>query len=417
MARLNVRGCELIEEICETLNIPYKKCGSMVISFDSKDELHLQKLYERGIANGVRGMELINKEELLEREPNLSNDVTGALYASSAAIVNPWRLCIGMAETAAKNGVEFYLDSEVTAIEKVNGTFKVTAGGKIFETRFIVNAAGLYSDKIAALAGAQDFEIFASKGQYFLLDKTSYGLVNTVIFQCPTEKGKGVLISPTADGNIIVGPNAESDNERDDVSTTRDGLDFVALEAAKTSKLVDYRENIRSFAGLRANSDKPDFIIGESPLCRRFINVAGIKSPGLSSAPAIGEYVVEILKDCGLNLEKKQAEWKIPKPHFCFADLSNEEKAEACRRNPKYGNVICRCETITEGQICDAINRTLGARTVDGVKRRLRAGMGRCQGGFCGPRVIEIIARELGISPDEVCKNDKGSEMLKGSVR
>ena len=286
MARLNVRGCELIEDLVEIMNIPYKKVGSMVIAFDENDEDHLRELYERGIANGVRGMELLDKEQLLEREPNLSPDVTGALYAPSAGVVNPWRLCIAMAEIAAKNGVEVFLDSEVTAIEKINGAFKITAGNKEYDTRYIINAAGLFSDRIAELVGAKDFEIRPSKGQYYLLDKTSNWLVNSVIFQCPTEKGKGVLVSPTAEGNIIVGPNAESGNERDDVSTTREGLDFVAQEAAKTTKLIDYRENIRSFAGLRANSDKRDFIIGESALCRHFINFAGIKSPGLSSAPA-----------------------------------------------------------------------------------------------------------------------------------
>ena len=416
MARLNVRGCELIEDLCQQLNIPYKKCGSMVISFDSKDEAHLQQLYERGIANGVRGMELIDKETLLEREPNLSDNVTGALYASSAAIVNPWRLCLGMAETAAKNGVEFYLDSEVTAIEKINGAFRVTAGGKEYDTRFIINAAGLYADKVAALAGAQDFEIFASKGQYFLLDKTSSWLVNSVIFQCPTEKGKGVLISPTADGNIIVGPNAEKDNERDDVSTTREGLDFVAQEAAKTSKLVDYRENIRSFSGLRANSDKKDFIIGESALCRHFINVAGIKSPGLSSSPAIGEYVIEILEDCGLIMTEK-AEWSYPEPHICFAELSNEEKAEICKRNPKYGNVICRCNVVTEGEILDALDSSyIKPRTLDGIKRRTGTGMGRCQGGFCGVRVHEILCKYYGVPAETVLWDRDGSYIVAGKV-
>lgn len=416
MARLNVRGCELIEELAKTMNVPYKKCGSMVISFDAKDEEHLRELYERGIANGVRGMELLDKASLLEREPNLSDNVTGALWAPSAGIVNPWRLCIAMAETAAKNGVEFYLDSEVTSIEKINGAFCVTAGGKQYDTRYIINAAGLYSDKIADLVGAKDFEIRASKGQYFLLDKTSDWLVNSVIFQCPTEKGKGVLVSPTADGNIIVGPNAESGNERDDVSTTRDGLDFVAQEAAKTTKLIDYRENIRSFAGLRANSDKRDFIIGESALCRHFINVAGIKSPGLSSAPAIGEYVVEILEDCGLIMSKK-AEWTYADAHITFAELSNEEKAEMCRKNAKYGNVICRCNLITEGEILDALNSSyIKPRTLDGIKRRTGSGMGRCQGGFCGVRIHEILCKYYNVEPETILWDKDGSYIVAGKV-
>ena len=415
MAKLNVRGCELIEEIALKMNVPYKKVGSMVISFDAKDELHLHKLYERGIANGVRGMELLGKDALLEREPNLSKEVTGALYAPSAAVVNPWRLCLAMAETAVKNGVEVFLDSEVTKIEKVNGAFEITAGERVIETRYIINAAGLFADKIAAMVGAQDFEIHPSKGQYYLLDKTSDWLVNSVIFQCPTDKGKGVLVSPTADGNIIVGPNAESDNERDDVSTTREGLDFVAQEAAKTTKLIDYRENIRSFAGLRANSDKRDFIIGESELCRRFINVAGIKSPGLTSAPAIGEYIIEVLEDCGMLLTEK-AEWDFAEPHICFAELSFEEMDAICKKNPLYGNVICRCNCVTEGEIIDALNSYIKPTTLDGIKRRTGSGMGRCQGGFCGVKIHEIICKYYGIPAEKVLYDKQGSYVVAGKV-
>ena len=416
MARLNVRGCELIEDLVEIMNIPYKKVGSMVIAFDENDEDHLRELYERGIANGVRGMELLDKEQLLEREPNLSPNVTGALYAPSAGVVNPWRLCIAMAEIAAKNGVEVFLDSEVTAIEKINGAFKITAGNKEYDTRYIINAAGLFSDRIAELVGAKDFEIRPSKGQYYLLDKTSNWLVNSVIFQCPTEKGKGVLVSPTAEGNIIVGPNAESGNERDDVSTTREGLDFVAQEAAKTTKLIDYRENIRSFAGLRANSDKRDFIIGESALCRHFINVAGIKSPGLSSAPAIGEYVIEILEDCGLIMSKKE-DWTYPEPHICFADLTDEEKEELCKRDSKYGNVICRCNLVTEGEIFKVLDTYyVKPRTLDGIKRRTGSSMGRCQGGFCGVRIHEILCKYYNIEPETVLWDRNGSYIVAGKV-
>lgn len=401
MARLNVRGSELIEELCKKMNIPYRKVGSMVISFGAKDEEHLHKLYDRGIANGVRGMELIDRETLLSREPNLSLEVTGALHASSAAVINPWRLCLAMCETAAENGVEICLECEVTSIEKIPGGFNITAGGKTYETRYIVNAAGLYADKIAELVGAKDFEIFPSKGQYYLLDTTSDWLVNSVIFQCPTELGKGVLVAPTAEGNIIIGPNAEKNSERDDVSTTREGLEFVAEAANKTTKKIDYRENIASFAGLRANSDKRDFIIGESALCRHFINVAGIKSPGLSCAPAIGEYVVEILEDCGLIMSAKN-EWRYAKAPVCFASLSNEEKADICKRNPKYGNIICRCNTVTEGEILDTFNTHIKPRTLDGVKRRTGSVMGRCQGGFCGSKIHEIICKHYGIPAESV---------------
>ncbi len=415
MARLNVRGSDLTEEICQKTGVPYRKVGSVVIAFDSKDEEHLVKLYDRGVENGVRGMELWDKQTLLSREPNLSPDVVGALYAPSAAVVNPWRLCLAMCETAAENGVEFYLDSEVTAIEKNAGRFKITAGGKTFDTRYIVNAAGLYADKVAELVGAKDFEIFASKGQYYLLDTTSNWLVNTVVFQCPTERGKGVLVAPTAEGNIIVGPNAEKDNERDDVSTTREGLEFVASEASRTTKMIDYRENIRSFAGLRANSDKKDFIIGESELCRHFINVAGIKSPGLSSAAAIGEYVVEVLEDCGLIMSEK-TDWRWAKAPVWFARLSNEEKAEICNKNRKYGNIVCRCNMVTEGEILDALNTHIKPRTLDGIKRRTGSGMGRCQGGFCGSKVHEIICKYYGIPAEKVLWDKQDTYIVAGKV-
>ena len=415
MAKLNVRGCELIEDICKDYGVPYRKCGSMVIAFDANDEEHIRKLYERGLENGVRGMELLSGEELLKREPNLNDTVKGALWAPSAGVVNPWRLCLAMAEAAAENGVEFYLDSEVTAIDKISGGFMVTAGSMTYETRFIVNAAGLYADKIAELAGAGDFKIKPSKGQYYLLDKNQSGLVKTVIFQCPTEKGKGVLVSPTADGNIIVGPNAEGEGPKDDFSTTREGLDFVSAEAAKSTSKINYRDNIRSFAGLRANSTEKDFIIGESKLCRSFINVAGIKSPGLSSAPAIGEYVVDILKDCGLNMPEKSY-WRKPEKKIRFNELSAEEKAEACKKNPKYGNIICRCNTISEGEILDALDSKIKPRTLDGIKRRAGTGMGRCQGGFCGPRVHEIICKYYGVPEESVQLDRNGSYIVIGKV-
>lgn len=415
MARLNVRGSALTEELCAVLGVPYKKTGSLVIAFDGKDEEHLRELLERGIANGVKGLKLLSREAVFEMEPNLSKNVTGALYAPSAAVVNPWRLCIAMCETAAENGVEFHLESEVTAVSKTEKGFTVTAGGKSFETKLIVNAAGLYSDKVAALINADDFEIHPSKGQYYLLDRTAEGLVNTVVFQCPTEKGKGVLVAPTAEGNIIVGPNAENGNLRDDVSTTREGLEFVAREAKKTTERIDYRENIRSFAGLRANSDRKDFIIEESKLCKGFINVAGIKSPGLSSAPAIGEYLIGIVKACGLELTEKQ-EWRTAKAPICFSELSNEEKAELCNKNRKYGNVVCRCNLVTEGEILDALNTNIKPRTLDGVKRRTGSGMGRCQGAFCGARVHEIICNYYGISPEKVLWDKDESYIVTGKA-
>ena len=416
MAALNVRGNALAEEICTQMCVPYKKVGSLVLAFDQKDVEHIKKLYERGVENGVRGMKLLDRDEVLAREPNISPEVVAALYAPSAGVVNPWRFCIAMAETAAENGVEFFLDKEVVSIEKSGGSFRVnTADGSVYEASYIINCAGVCSDKISAMAGDCSFKVTPSKGEYYLLDKTQSGFVNSVIFQCPTEKGKGVLVSPTADGNIIVGPNAETVGDRDDVSTTRAGLDYVAEAAKKTAAKINYRENIRSFAGIRANTDKSDFIIGESPVCRKFINVAGIKSPGLTSAPAIGEYIVEILNDCGLFMSEKK-EWRVPEPPIRFAELSEEEKAEVIKRDKRYGSVICRCCTVTEGEIVKALESRIPPRTVDGIKRRAGTGMGRCQGGFCGPKVHRIISEYYGVPLESVLMDKKGSYIVVGKV-
>ena len=414
MAKLNVRGSVLTEQICKEYGVPYKKTGSLVLAFDEKDDAHIKELYERGLRNGVKGLSVLSKEEVKKIEPNLNDSVVSALYAKTAAVVNPWRLCLAMSEAAAQNGTDFLFDFEVDKIEKTENGFEVSSKGRKVETKYVVNAAGLYSDKIAKLIGAGDFEIKPSKGQYYLLDKTQSGLVNTVVFQCPTEKGKGVLVAPTADGNIIVGPDAENNNGRDDVSTTREGLDYVAAEAAKSVANINYRDNIRSFAGLRAASTEEDFIIGESNV-KGFINVAGIKSPGLSSAAAIGEYVVSILEKCGLKLTKRKNYIK-PEAKKRFSEMTPEERAEACRKNPKYGNVICRCNTITEAEILDALNMKLKPHTLDGVKRRAGTGMGRCQGGFCGPKVHSIICDYFKCSPEEICLDRDGSFIVKGKV-
>lgn len=416
MARLNVRGSELTEQFCAQSSVPYDKCGSVVVAFDTQDLEHIKKLYARGLENGVKGLRLISKEELNALEPNISSSAVGALFAETGAVVNPWRFCIALAETAAANGCEFLLDSEVTAIEKTGDSFTVTAGGRALEARYVINAAGIYADKISKMANADEFEIYPSKGQYYLLDKTQRGLVNTVVFQCPTEKGKGILVSPTADGNIIIGPNAESGNDRGDVSTTREGLSFVSAEAEKSVAGINYRDNIRSFSGLRANSSEKDFIIRESDNQKGFINAAGIKSPGLSSALAIGEYVVELLGGAGLVLGEKS---DIKKPEFKkpFAEMDSDERAEACRVDPRYGNVICRCNTVTEAEIAYALeNSCIKPRTVDGVKRRVGSGMGRCQGGFCGPKVHEIICNYYGVEANEVCLDKNGSYIVIGKV-
>ena len=411
MARFNVRGAALIKKLAAKLSVPYQQIGSLVLAFDDADLKLIHKLYERGVQNGVPGLQILSAEETLAKEPNLNPTVQGSLYAPTAGIVAPWELCIALCEVAAQNGCEFKLDSEVTAIENRQDHFVITTVNEKIEAKYIVNAAGVFADKICAMAGECDFTIHPSKGQYYLLDKNQGDLVRHVVFQCPTALGKGVLVSPTVEGNLIVGPNAELDNQRDDVATTRAGLDYVAATAAKTTTKINYRENVRNFSGLRAVSDKDDFIIGPAAFSPRFINVAGIKSPGLTAAPAIGEYVAELLENSGLKAEKKESYIDIRK-HIVFNRLTAEEKKKLIKENPAYGNVICRCNTVTEGEILQALRSPLPPRTLDGVKRRAGTGMGRCQGGFCSPRVHEIISRELGIPFEAVELDRKGSRIV-----
>lgn len=414
MARYNVEGNALVKELCEKLDVPYQQIGSLVLAFDADQDALVRELFDRGTQNGVPGMKVLSAEEVREMEPNVSPEVTSALYAPSAGIVSPWELAIALAETAVKNGARVELNSEVTAIQPIDGGFRVTAGGKEIDTRFVVNAAGIWSDKINDMAAPHTFTVSANKGEYFLLDKSQGTLVNHVIFQCPSKVGKGVLVSPTVHGNLIVGPNAE-DAEKDDLGTTGDGLAFVRKMALRSVPDINFRDSIRNFAGLRANTEIDDFLVGESDQ-KGFFNIAGIKSPGLTSAPAIARDMVRMLGEAGLALDPKET--FVDERHVVrFKHLSHEERAAAIAKNPLYGQIVCRCETITEGEIVDALHRPLPPCSIDGVKRRCGSGMGRCQGGFCGPRVQQIIARELGIPQEVVMMDRAGTAVITGETK
>ncbi len=417
MARLNVLGNAMIEEIAKKLKVPYQKCGSLVLGFN-EDDLHvIYRLYRQGVVNGVPGIRVLNARETLEMEPNLSKEIKGALYAPSGAIVSPWELCIAMADTAKRNGADFFLNSKVDRIERTGTAYRLFCGDQVVEAARVVNAAGLHSDDVHNLVAEKpEFRIIPSKGQYYLLDKSQGNLVSKVIFQCPSKVGKGVLVSPTVHGNLIVGPDAVGVENDDDVSTTQDGLDFVRETAVRSVPGVNFRESIRNFAGVRAQSERSDFIIEESKSARGFINLAGIKSPGLTSAPAIALDCIKLLERTGVYLKEKE-DFIDERRKVNFKSLSPEEKAELIGKNPLYGRVICRCETITEGEIVDAIHSPITPRTVDAVKKRCNAGMGRCQGGFCGPRVQEILARELGLPLEEVLLNKKGTYILTGETK
>ncbi|WP_071431758.1 NAD(P)/FAD-dependent oxidoreductase [Angelakisella massiliensis] len=411
MAKLNVEGVRLAKELCEKLDVERKQIGSFVLAFSEKEMETVHKLYDRGVQNGVPDMKVLTKEEVLAMEPNISTEVHGALYAPSAAIVNPWEFCIALAETAVRNGVEMHLNSKVTAIEKKDDVFHITTASGEFEARYVVNAAGVYADKVHEMVGGSGFHTIYNRGEYYMMDKSQGNLVNKVVFQCPSEVGKGVLVSPTVHGNLIVGPNAVNCAHGDDVDNTAEGLDFVRRLSVKSVPSINFRDSIRNFAGVRANTDRSDFIIEQSPACKNFINLGGIKSPGLSSAPAIGKMAVELLKGCGLETEAKE-QFIDTRKRIKFRELDAEGKKKVIAENPLYGRVICRCETITEGEIVEAIHRPIVPRSIDAIKRRCNAGMGRCQGGFCGPRVHEILARELGVSLMDIQMDEEGSYIL-----
>ena len=410
MARLNVRGVALAKEICAKLDVSYKQCGSLVLALDEKELPHLQHLSENGTVNGVPDMKILSREETLAMEPNLSEKVCGALWAPSAAIVNPWEYALAMTEVAVRNGVELRRSCKVTNAEAIEGGYRLTVPGGTVETRCVINAAGIWADKVHSMVEPANFHIIPTRGEYYLLDKSEGTRVSHVIFQCPNELGKGVLVAPTVHGNLLVGPNAEP-VEGNDTSCTSSGLEFVKATAQRSVPSINFGESIRNFAGVRANVDTGDFVIGEAEGAPGFIDLAGMKSPGLSSAPAVAKEVVRILEGHG-DLPAAKTDYRDGRTRVRFKELPPEEKAKLIARNPAYGRVICRCETITEGEILDALHTEIPATTIDGVKRRCNAGMGRCQGGFCGPRVLELISRTRGIDPLDVLQDKAGSNVL-----
>ena len=412
MARLNVRGCALMPELCEKLDVPYINNGSLVLAFDEGDLAHIRELYQRGVANGVPGMKLLSAEEVRAMEPELSGEVQGALYAPGAGIVNPWELALAMAECAVRNGAELHRDTAVTAIERAaDGSFTVRTDKGDFSAKYVLSAAGVSCGEVRAMLETPPYTIVPTRGQYYLLDKAEGSRVKRTIFQCPSEKGKGVLVSPTVHGNLIVGPDAVP-GEADDTATDTAGLNAIAAAARRSVPGVNLRDNIRNFAGVRANSDRDDFLIEESAAFPGFFDFACIKSPGLTAAPAIGEYAAELLKNAGLPLTEK-ADFIDRRRRVRFKDLSPAEKNAKIAEDPAYGRIVCRCETVTEGEILDALRSPIPPASINGVKRRVGAGMGRCQGGFCSPRVHELIVRELGADWLSVCLEEPGSELLR----
>ena len=411
-AKLNVRGNEMMEQLSEDLDFPFQKTGSLVICLSGEEMPGLQELYDKGVANGVKGLKILDREEVLGMEPNITDDVYAALYAPSAGIVCPFGMNIALAENACTNGVEFRFNTEVLDIRKENG-YEIHTNRGMFQAKCVVNAAGVYADKIHNMVSKKKIHITPRRGEYCLLDKSAGTHVSRTIFSLPTKYGKGVLVTPTVHGNLLIGPTAVDIENKEGTNTTREGLDEVISKAGQNVKNLPMRQVITSFAGLRAHEDGSEFIIGEADDAEGFIDCAGIESPGLTSCPAIGGMVAEILRE-KLGLEEKENFISTRKGILNPNTLAKEERAELIRKEPAYGNIICRCEMITEGEILDAIRRPLGARSLDGVKRRTRAGMGRCQSGFCSPRTMEILARELHVNMSDITKSGGNSRLVVG---
>lgn len=414
-ARYNVLGNAMFDALSKELEFPFRRNGSLVLCFDQSEREGLTELLNRGKANGVPDLRIAEGEEIKRMEPYVSDKVVAALVAPTGGIVSPYEMTVAYAENAAENGVEFRFGAEVTAIEKDDGYRVQCADGSVFQAKVVVNCAGVHADEINNMVCKEKLHITARKGDYVLMDKTCGYLADHTLFQLPSKMGKGILVTPTTHGNILVGPTATDVSDKEDVATTAQELATAFDTALVTVPVLSRRNIITQFSGLRAHLDSDDFVIGESS-SDNFFNVAGIESPGLTCAPAIA---VDIAKQVAAKLSL------VEKAHFQahrkaipqFSRLSNAEREKLIDINPLYGKIVCRCEMVTEGEIVDSIRRPVGAKDLDGVKRRTRAGMGRCQAGFCTPRIMEILARELGCDMQDVTKRGGESHVVLGKSK
>lgn len=413
-ARLCVEGNGLFKELDKDLKFGFHKCGSYVLAFDEADHEVLKKLYEKGKRNQVRNLSLVDRAFVLANEPKVNPQVHSALFCGSAGIISPFEFTVALAENAADNGVEFLLNTPVTGIEKTEEGYRVLSGEMPFESRRVINAAGLYSDVIANMAQAGSFRITPRKGEYVLFDKEVGDTVGAVLFQTPKAGSKGILVTPTIHGNLMIGPNAQYVEDKEDVLTTRNGLEEVIDHARISVPGLDLSKVITQYAGLRASMESYDFVIEET--VPGFINLVGIDSPGLTSSPAIAKEVLRLLNDSGAMLEEKEHFVSYRTPYIRMEHMGKEEVNDLIAQDSRFGKIVCRCESITEGEIVDVLHRSIPVRSIDGIKRRARVTSGRCQGGFCTPRVMEIMHRELGIPLEEIPKNNPGSQLLIGKT-
>ncbi len=423
MGQLNVEGMRLCYQLCQELQVEHARTGSLVVAFDREERLTLDKLYSQGLANGCRGLEILTGEQARSQEPNLSKKVVAALWAPEAGVINPWEFALAQAEVAVRNGVEFMPNSRVTGISPAMDHYEIAlsvrdgdgqTSKKKVRARYLVNASGLESDHIHNWVAEPEFSIEPTRGEYYLLDRSVGQLVRSIIFECPTERGKGITVSPTIHDNFLIGPSSERIEDRGDTGVTRPVLDRVAAVAKEMVPRLDLGSNIRNFAGVRANSSWNDFYIKLS--AERFLDLAAIKSPGLTCAPSVARYARDLLEEEGLPMTKKD-HWQGGRQIIRFKEIPEKDRAAFIQAHPAYGRVICRCETITEGEILASLKREIPPSSIDGVKRRAGTGMGRCQAGFCGPRVLEILARETGRSPLSIEQDGAGSQLLCGETK
>ncbi|MBR3316374.1 MAG: NAD(P)/FAD-dependent oxidoreductase [Atopobiaceae bacterium] len=413
MAKLNVEGNRLLHEMASELNFALVPCGSLVVCNDEEARPALEALRERGVTNGVEGLRIVEREELREMEPNVVDEAVCALWAPTGAIVDPFGLNVALAENAATNGVDFVFNAEVTGLARDDEGWTILTTAGEMHSRVVVNAAGVYADELHNMVANDRMRIVARKGEYLLLDTTAFGHVRHTVFMLPTKMGKGVLVSPTVHGNVIVGPTATDVENKEGVDTTSAGLAEVASKCALTVRDVPLGEVITSFAGLRAHDERHDFFIGEVPGAPGFVDCAAIESPGLTSCPAIGRMVAGIVRDMLGLAEKPAGAFTSTRPgvvNLVMTSLEDWNKLVA--EDPAYGHVVCRCCRVSEAQIVDVLHRPVPARSIDAIKRRTGCTMGRCQGGFCTPKIMAIMERELGMAPEEVTKSGPGSELL-----
>jgi len=411
-ARLEIRGNAMFDQLQKELGFPFRRCGILVVATHSDEMKVIGQLYAQGVENGSVGIEMCSRGRMLELEPKLSPDVLGGLHAPSGGIIEPYRFVFCLVESGKKNGVELFTDFTVAQGSFDGDSWLVRAqDGRSLRAKYVVNAAGLFVDEVSRAFQAEELPIRPRKGEYFLLDRSTPACPSRVLFPVPTHNSKGVLVIPTVEGTVLVGPTARDIEDKTDLSTTAEELEKIFDYAKRLVPSISQTDVITSFAGLRPALADEDFHIEFSARVPQLVQVAGIQSPGLTASPAVGEYVKDLLRGAGVTLiEKKSFDpWidRVPR----LREASPWEADALVRADPAYGNVVCRCEKVSEAEIVAAIRR--GHTTLDGIKYFTRAGMGRCQSGFCTSRILKILMRETGLEPHSITKKGKGSYLLR----